>query len=57
VKTPPSCLRSSKYSGNKPVLKSPDQSLPVKFAATVKIVKYEIPQEQWAAAGWSSMFH
>lgn len=57
VKKPPSCLRSSKYSGTKPVRESPSQSLPVKFSPTVKIVKYEIPQEQWAAAGWSSLFH
>ena len=57
VKKLPSCLRSSKYSGTKAMRDFPTQSLPVKFASTVKIVKYEIPQEQWAPAGWSTLFH
>ena len=57
VKKSPSCLRSSKYSGAKPVRDASRRSLPVSFNSTVSVVKYEIPQEQWAATGWSSLFH
>lgn len=57
VKRLPSCLRPSKYSGNKLIRDCSRRSLPVSFAATVSVVKFEAPQEQWAASGWSSLFH
>lgn len=53
----PSCLRPSKYSGDKRTRISSDRSLPVSFSANVTFVTYEMPQEQWAASGWSNLFY
>jgi hypothetical protein len=53
----PSCLRPSKYSGEKRTRLQSDRSLPVSFSANVTFVTYEMPQEQWAASGWSNLFY
>jgi hypothetical protein len=50
-----SCLRPPKYSGEEPS-RHLDRSRSVTFAQSASMVKYEIPQEQWAASGWSSYF-
>ena len=50
------CLRPPKYSCGDPS-RHTDRSVSVSFSASISIVKYEIPQEQWAASGWSNFFY
>jgi hypothetical protein len=57
VKKPSSCLRSPRYAGDESARHSTDSSQSVSFAASVTVIKFKVPQEQWASSGWSSFFH
>ena len=50
-----SCLRSSSDEGQKTT--RPACSSSVSFDCEVSVITYSAPKENWAAEGWSKMFH
>jgi hypothetical protein len=53
-----SCLRPSTYSANEASAKTLRMSSShVSFDVNIKVLKYDVPSEQWAPTGWSDYFN